>query len=98
VFPQETAGFRAKRPGNPICVEPGVILRLSGKVFLITAACVSCAARLHSQRAITPMAATQEVNRCLSVMRAASSRKGGSRDTLPQRKVDQLSCSGRVPR
>ena len=74
-----------------------MILRLSGKVFLITAACVICAVRLHSQRAITPMAATQELNRCLSFMRAASSRKGSSKSALPQRKVEQVSAAGCAP-
>jgi hypothetical protein len=53
-----------------------VILRLSCRAFLIAAASVACASRLHAQKNVTPVIASQELNRCLSVVRAAA-RKGG---------------------
>lgn len=52
-----------------------MLLRLSGKTLLITAACVVCAVKLHSKGALTPATATQELNRCMSVVRAAATRK-----------------------
>jgi hypothetical protein len=54
-----------------------VILRLSCRAFLIAAASVACASRLHAQKDVTPVVASQELNRCLSVVRAAA-RKGGA--------------------
>jgi hypothetical protein len=55
-----------------------VILRFSAKIFLIAMACVGCVAKLHSERTLNPMVATQELNRCLSVVRAAAARKGSA--------------------
>jgi hypothetical protein len=40
--------------------------------MLIVAACVVAAAKLHGRGVSTPVAATQEVNRCLAVVRAAA--------------------------
>jgi hypothetical protein len=53
-----------------------VILRLSCRALLIVAACVVCAAKLHSRGAIPPIVATQELNRCLSLVVRAAARKG----------------------
>ena len=55
-----------------------MILRVSGKAFLIVVALLVSAAKLHGQRTLTPMAATQELNRCLSVLRVAASRRGSA--------------------
>ena len=52
-----------------------MVLRLS-RAFLIAAAALACASKLHGQNRLTPMIASQELNRCLSVVRAAA-RKGG---------------------
>ena len=54
-----------------------MILRFSCRAFLIAAASVACASRLHTGNSLTPVLASQELNRCLSVVRAAV-RKGGS--------------------
>ncbi|MDQ3212970.1 MAG: hypothetical protein M3Q85_09875 [Acidobacteriota bacterium] len=51
-----------------------MILRLS-RAFLIAAAAIACASKLHAQNRLTPVIASQELNRCLSVVRAAA-RKG----------------------
>ena len=53
-----------------------VILRLSCRALLIAAACVVCAAKLHSGGAVPPIVATQELNRCLSLVVRAAARKG----------------------
>jgi hypothetical protein len=37
-----------------------------------------CAARLHSRGAGSPALVTQDVNRCLAVVRVAASRRGAS--------------------
>jgi hypothetical protein len=70
-----------------------VILRLSGKAFLILAALLVSAAKLHAQHhALTPMAATQELNRCLTVVRAAASRRGSAAQCPRQiRRTDNVS-------
>jgi hypothetical protein len=53
-----------------------VILRLSCRALLIAAACVVCAAKLHSRGVVPPIVATQELNRCLSLVVRAAARKG----------------------
>jgi hypothetical protein len=49
------------------------MLRVSCKAILITAACLVAGAKLYSR--VSPLVATQEVNRCLSVVRAAAAAK-----------------------
>lgn len=63
--------------GNPPCLAGIVMLRVSCRAFLIAAASVACASRLHSRNSVTPAMASQELTRCLSVLRAAA-RKGGA--------------------
>lgn len=46
-----------------------------------------CAGRLHAQRTAPPERMTQELNRCLTVMRVAAARRRGTTET-----------GGRVPR
>jgi hypothetical protein len=53
------------------------MLQLSCRALLIAAACLASAAKLHARGTVSPIVATQEVNRCLSVVRAASAAKGG---------------------
>lgn len=52
-----------------------MILRASAKGFLIVAAMLVSAAKLQSEHALTPMGATQELNRCLTCVRVAASRR-----------------------
>jgi hypothetical protein len=49
------------------------MLRVSCKALLITAACLVAAAKLYGR--VNPLVASQEVNRCLSVVRAAAAAK-----------------------
>jgi hypothetical protein len=49
------------------------MLSASCKVLVITAACLVSGAKLRHQGLASPFLATQEINRCLSVLRAASS-------------------------
>ena len=51
------------------------MLRTSCNVVLIAAACLVTVAKLHNRGVASPMAATQELNRCLSVLRAAAAAK-----------------------
>jgi hypothetical protein len=55
-----------------------VILRESANAFLIVAAMLVSGAKLHAEHALTPMAATRELNRCLTCVRIAASRRGGA--------------------
>ena len=54
-----------------------MILRLSCRALLIAAASLACASKLHAQNKLTPAVASQELTRCLSVVRAAA-RRGGA--------------------
>jgi hypothetical protein len=49
--------------------------RLVGSVLIFVPLLVVCAGRLHAQRGGTPQGVTQEVNRCLTVVRVAASRR-----------------------
>ena len=50
------------------------MLRLVCRVFVIAAACFVTGAKLRHHGAACPLATTQELNRCLSMLRAASAR------------------------
>jgi hypothetical protein len=52
-----------------------VLTRLATQTFLILASLTVCASRLHGQSSLTPAGVTQELNRCLSVVRIAASRR-----------------------
>lgn len=54
------------------------MLRIVCHVFVLAAACLVTGAKLRHQGAACPLATTQEVNRCLSLLRAASERRGPS--------------------
>jgi hypothetical protein len=54
-----------------------VIFRYSCRAVVIAAACIASAAKLHSRETVGPFVATQELNRCLSVVRAAARRTRG---------------------
>ena len=44
------------------------------KTLVITAACLIAAAKLRHHSAASPLTTTQELNRCLTLLRAASAR------------------------
>ena len=50
------------------------MFRIVCKVLVIAAACFVTAAKLRHHGAACPLATTQELNRCLSLLRAASSK------------------------
>jgi hypothetical protein len=54
--------------------------RLVGATVVLVPLLLVCAARLHAQRGASPHGVTQEVNRCLTVMRVASSRRRTARE------------------
>jgi hypothetical protein len=54
-----------------------VLFRILGQVVLFAASVTVCAARLHGHN-LNPAAVTQELNRCLSAVRVAASRRGSS--------------------
>ena len=51
------------------------MIRIVCHVVVIAAACLVTAAKLRHHGAACPLATTQEVNRCLSLLRAASERR-----------------------
>ena len=69
-----------------------MLFRYSCRAVVIAAACVASAAKLHARGDLTPLAATQEVNRCLSVVRAAARRSGAAASTGRLRRADSRDC------
>lgn len=57
-----------------IALHGAMRFRLVVRSALVLLPLLLCATRLHAQRA-TPQGVTQEVNRCLSLVRVASSRR-----------------------
>ena len=51
------------------------MIRVVCHAFVIAAACLVTGAKLRHHGAMCPLATTQEVNRCLSLLRAASERR-----------------------
>lgn len=76
--------------GNPLCLLCWV-LRLSCRALVILAASLACAGKLRGQGAVPPVVATQEVIRCLSVVRAAA-----RRGTPTERAVVRPGPNGRI--
>jgi hypothetical protein len=60
--------------------------RLLGSAIVFVPLLLICAGRLNAQRGSTPQGMTQEVNRCLTVMRVAASRRKTGRDGRQQEK------------
>jgi hypothetical protein len=63
--------------------------RLLGSAIVFVPLLLICASRVHAQRGANPNGMTQEVNRCLTVMRVAASRRktdeSGRREKLGSR-------------
>ena len=79
--------------GTRNCDHPVVISRSVSRFILICVPLAICAARLHSQGAGSPTVVTQDVNRCLTVVRLAASRRGnagrGRQADPPPRESDE---------
>jgi hypothetical protein len=84
--------FHRPMAGTPFAFSSIVILRYSCRAFVIAAACVASAARLHARGDVSPLVATQELNRCLSVVRAAARRSGAVPSTARARRADTRDC------
>jgi hypothetical protein len=65
-------------PGTRNCDRDDVISRSVSRFILICVPLAICAARLHSRGAAPPSIVTQDVNRCLAVVRLAASRRGSA--------------------
>ena len=65
--------------------------RLLGSAIVFVPLLLICAGRLNAQRNATPQGMTQEVNRCLTVMRVAASRRKNGKDDPRQEKRRSLS-------
>jgi len=51
------------------------MIRAASRAFVLAAACLVTGGKLRHHGAACPLTATQEVNRCLSLLRAASERR-----------------------
>ena len=65
--------------GNRDCDQPIVVSRYVSRFILICVPLAIFAARLHSGGAGSPTGVTQDVNRCLTVVRVAASKRGSGR-------------------
>jgi hypothetical protein len=76
-----------------------VVFRYIGKAFLILIPLTVSIARLHSSGVGTPTEVTRDVTRCLSVVRAAATRRGQSGPTKAERtNVAPWTDAPRTPR
>jgi len=80
-----------------------VFLRFATRTALILIPLTTSAARLHAHAVQTPVGVTQEVNRCLLIVRSAASRRGSqnkfasaSRAIAPVAQPTSDSASGRL--
>ena len=77
--------------GIAFAIARAVLLQVSAKGFLILAAMLVSAAKLQSHHgALSPMAATQELNRCLTCVRVAASRRGSAAPLSKQLRLTYL--------
>jgi hypothetical protein len=77
-----------------IATSGAVRFRLIARSALVLLPLLMCAARLHAQRA-TPQGVTQEVNRCLSLVRVASSRRRHARPPCGRQRSVASLANGR---
>jgi hypothetical protein len=75
---------------NSLCDLPDVTFCYSCRAFVIAAACAASASKLHSRGDGSPIVATQELTRCLSVVRAAARRSGAVPSAARSRRTDAL--------
>jgi len=62
--------------GNAACAPRDVLFKAATRTTLILIPLFTSAARLHAHAIETPVAVTQELNRCLMMVRTAASRRG----------------------
>jgi hypothetical protein len=85
----KNAGNPCKDAGTLLAISAVVIFRFSCRAFLIAAASVACASKLHAHNSVTPGLASQELTRCLSVVRAAA-RTGGTSGVTGRRATSPI--------
>ena len=73
---RETRAIGHGMVGNAACPEVSVFFKAATRTTLILIPLFTSAARLHAHSAQTPLAVTQELNRCLMMVRTAASRRG----------------------
>jgi hypothetical protein len=66
--------------GNAACAPRDVLFKAATRTTLILIPLFTSAARLHAHAIETPLAVTQELNRCLMMVRTAASRRGAQHD------------------
>jgi hypothetical protein len=79
-------------PRYHVCLTGGV-LRFSCRAFVIVAAALVCVVKLRGSGSVTPVVATQELNRCLSVVRAAARRSAASDRSLARHEANVRAVS-----
>jgi hypothetical protein len=72
-----------------------VLFKAAARTTLILIPLFTSAARLHAHSIQTPVAATQELNRCLMLVRTAASRRGKqqAKDAIQARVASQRAYS-----
>jgi hypothetical protein len=65
-------------------LPPLVLRHPVPRAFLILIPLVICASRVHGHAAATPGAVTQEVNRCLTMVRIAATRRSPGKQLVPR--------------
>jgi hypothetical protein len=73
------------------------VLRLSCRALVIVAASLACAGKLRGHGAVPPVIATQELNRCLAVVRAAARRSTPRDDGQSRPEANVRLLSGVLP-
>jgi hypothetical protein len=68
----------ASHDWNDRCLFSRVFLKVAARAILMLIPLTTSAARLHAHAVQTPLGVTQEVNRCLFMLRTAASRRGGA--------------------
>jgi hypothetical protein len=72
----KSCAIRREIGRNSPCRQQSVFFKAATRTTLILIPLFTSAARLHAHSAQTPLAVTQELNRCLMIVRTAASRRG----------------------
>lgn len=70
-------GFPGEGAGTDFALQPDVCTRRLGQTILIFLPLIICGARLHAGAVGSPTGVTQEVSRCLTMVRVAAARRNG---------------------
>lgn len=89
---------REKRAGIGLATTAEVRFRFAARLVLILLPLTTTASRLHAHTVTAPDLATQEVNRCLNLIKIAASKRGDGRK-LAERGLRQRAalCPRQLP-